>query len=120
MLRDGQPIGVEKRGELLERLGGTAADGAHRQRVRRQEVRCLQEIVVGILGVDGVRAHLAELGDARQRLAEPAAVLVRQHRDTAAHVVQLVEQHVVPRAVAEARATSARSARTARRTCVSP
>ncbi len=78
MLRDCQPFGVEKRGELLERLGRTTTDRANSQLARRQKVRCSQEIVIGILRVDGVRAHLAELGNARQRLAQPAAVLVRQ------------------------------------------
>ena len=92
VLRDGQPLGVEERGELLERLGGTTADGAQSQRARRQEVGGIQEIVVGIVGVDGMGVHLAEFRDARQRLAVPAAVLVRQDIDTAPHVVQLVEQ----------------------------
>ena len=56
-----------------------------------------QEVVVGIVGVDGVGAHLAELGHARQRLAKPSAVAVRQHVDAAPHVVELGEQDVVAR-----------------------
>ncbi len=81
VLRDGQALGVEERGELLEPLGRSAARGADRQGIRGQEVGGVQEIVVGVLRVDRVGSGLAELGQARHRLADPSAVAVRQDLD---------------------------------------
>ena len=80
VLRDGlvlsnvQTLGVEERGELLELLGGTGADGAQSQGARGQEVGDVQEVVVRIVGVDRMGIYLAEFGQARQRLAVPPAV----------------------------------------------
>ncbi len=94
---DVQALGVEERGELLEPIGWPAAGRAERQGVRGQEVGGVKEIIVGLFGVYGVGGRIAELGQARQRLAKPSSVLVRQHLDAAPHVVQLVEQDVMAR-----------------------
>ena len=97
VLGDGQALRVEERREPLERLGRTAAGGAHRQGRRGQEAGGGEEIVVRVIGVDRMGARIDEIGQARHRLAVPSAIAVRQDLDPAPDVVQLVEEDEVPR-----------------------
>ncbi len=96
MLRDARPSALKNAGICLSRSAGPPP-AVPRDSVVGVRKSAGQEIVVGLLGVDGAGRRIAELGQARQRLADPSAVAVRQDLDAAPHVVQLVEQDVMAR-----------------------
>ena len=95
VLADREALRVEVRRQLLELLRRALADRAEGEARRRQVVGDGQEVVVRLLVVHPARAHRAELGHPGQRLARPRPVLAGQDVDAVAHVVELVEQHVV-------------------------
>ena len=90
-----EPLGVEERRGLLQLLGRALPDRAERERDRRGVVVDRQEVVVRLVGIDRGGAGVAELRQPGQFLALPRPVLVRQHVEPAADVVEFVEDDVV-------------------------
>ena len=97
VLADGEPLGIEERRGLLERLWRPLADRAQRERDRRDVVIDRQEVVVRLVRIDCGDIGVAKLRQAGEFLSRPASGCPGQETETAVDVVELVQDDVVAR-----------------------